>query len=229
MTTVITRLYAEKGAAQSAASKLQEKGLPRRAVQVISASGGGDLQARMVKAMVDQKAATIYGKKLKGDAALLVVRATYKPLGAAVITRETLAKTDTVDVGKINDDYWMPDGPQRDLSILEDHPRFFTRLPTSANQRGGLVTPQFGMKLLSKRKDRKSAISGGRFMSRMFWPTPLLKRNRKARSVMRNSKPMSTKFWPMPFLSPGQRRISVIPGGGPVFSKALGLPLITLR
>lgn len=233
MTTVITRLYADETKALAVAKRLRWEGFPRSAVQVVTTRTGedqGTLAARMERVLVPAEAAPVYAGRVAGGNALLIVRATYKPLGAARIAREALERTGAIDVGDVPDDVYVKDPPDHAPSIMKDHPRFFT-LPFEDDDdfRAGPVTPAFGFRLLSPPRERRSAISGGRYMSRFFWPMPLLTRNRRANSAISGGRQMSRAFWPMPLLSTRRRKMSVIRGGALPLSNLLGWRPISRR
>ncbi|MEO1293234.1 MAG: hypothetical protein AAFV62_10450 [Pseudomonadota bacterium] len=226
MTTIITRLLPSETAANALKMRLLEERVPKRAISVITAGSGestASLTTRLTDAMVHESAAAAYAPAMGSGAAVLVVRATYKPLGVALMTRRMLAGVETVATNAAPEDYFMPDKPDRELPILEEHPRFLTVPPRAGETRTGTISDRYGFKLLSDRKERTSAMSGGGFMSQKFLPVPLLS-SRKPRdgSVMSGGKHMSTMFWPMPLIKDMPRAMSTIPGGGPIFSSFMG-------
>lgn len=233
MTTVITRLFDNEENARSIAAKLRDKRLPRRAVEVIAADGGdaSAIAARLSRAMVHDEAVPVYAEHIAQGKAALVVRATYKPLGAARITRETLAGRESiVDVGEICDDYYVSDPPNHAPGILSDHPHMF--LSDMSRRRiaeGGPVMTGLFPKLIIRNRRATSAIRGGAHASRAFWPMPLLKRSRNARSAIRGGRYMSKAFWPAPLLSSSDRRLKVIPGDAMRISNAMSWPTVQTR
>lgn len=222
MATIITRLFEDETAAKAAAKRVVRGGIPERAITMISGGEAETLRARMTRAAVHESAVAPYVERVQAGHTLLVVRATYKPLGAARITRETLAKSETLDAGPVVNDHFIPDGPERATSILKSHPRFFT-MPLS-RYASGHVTAGLGFPLLSRKRRRTTASLTGARVSRMIWPMPLLSRKARAIKVKRGGGYMSRAFWPMPLLLTRPRDKSVIPGGGPVFSKTLDWP-----
>jgi hypothetical protein len=220
MATIITRVFQDEAAAQSAAKRVVFRGIPERAVKVITGGDPEELSARMAHADVHESAIPVYARHLGSDQALLVVRATYKPLGAARITREELAKRETLDVGEVVDDHFIPDGPERAKSVLKSHPRFFT-MPLGRYARGR-VTEGMGFKTIIRKSHRRSASMTGTKVSRAFWPMPLL--SSKERSIKVSHGHKSKLFWPMPLLWTGKRRKSVIHDAGPVFSRTVDWP-----
>ena len=130
MTQIITRLFADEKSAASVAGKLHEAGFPTYVPRIFKAPAehdAGAIAARLEKADSDPPAAAAaYAERLKGDAALLLVPATYKPLGAARIAREILSEAETVDVGDVPDDTFVPDRPDHAPSVLKSHPLMIT-------------------------------------------------------------------------------------------------------
>lgn len=224
MTTIITRLFPDEATAQSAVDRLVYRGMPRRDCKVIV--GGDKAPSMMARAQVHESAIGAYASHLSNGRAVVVVSATYKPLGAARLTREILAKYDVVDCGDIVEESNPPWTPERAPSVMKDHPLF---LSVPGLEAPSHISAMFGMPLLKQHKAKRSLMSGSRRMSRMFWPMPLISQKRNARSAMRGGRHMSRLFWPMPLISKGPRRKSVTPGGGLPFSRLFGARTISLR
>lgn len=229
MTTLITRLYDSKATAQKTADRLYWIGFPRDALTVVTGTDKAEIQARLTRAEVPDDAAPIYAKSVAGGTALLVIRAGYRPLCAAQIARDMTAKSATLDVGVTTTESKVKDRPEKAMSVLKNHPRFLTSAVEPGARRTSRLSNQLGMPLLTKRRERTSAISGGRHMSKLFWPMKLLSKDRNASSAIKGGRLVSRAFWPLPHLSQQPRRNSVIPGGGPVFSRTLGLETIVRR
>jgi len=217
MTTVITRIFEDEAAASKTAKYLRLKGLPDSAVKVIAGGDADDLSEALRKAQVHEDAVKPYADSIKKGHAALIVRATYVPLGAPRITRDILARRDTVDMGDVMEEHYFTDPPEKSKSILKHHPRFLT-----ARIRGG--GPVMGPKTVIRNRKATSAVGKERHVSRLFWPMPLLSTKERRIKVHRGGRYMSKSFWPMPLLSHKERRKSVVEGGGPVFSRALGWP-----
>ena len=233
MTTVITRLYADEEAARATARRLRWEGLPARALQVIR--GGGKaretIAAEMESAGVHETAVPSYSEKVAGGNALLVVRATYKPLGAAQITRDVTARTKMIAVRGVIDDYYFADPPDNAPSVLKDHPRFLSLDLEPGEYKGGPISAELGIPLLTRghRNRPLHVFRGGKHVSRAFWPMPLISRKPKANSAIHGGRYLSKLFWPMPLITRKERTRSVIRGGALPFSRALGMPTIIRR
>ncbi|MEY1554620.1 hypothetical protein AB3Y40_03210 [Yoonia sp. R2331] len=217
MTTIITRLMPDQATAESAVDRLLFKGVPKRACDVITA--GEDAAQRMERATVHPSAIDAYGKALAAGLAVVVVRTTYKPLGAAQLTRDILDGRGALDAGAVTDDYFAPSQPDKSPSILKDHPHILS-LPVPGPK--GPITPEFGVPLLKAHRSKRSVMAGGRRMSRAFWPMKLISTKTRKSSVISGGRYMSRAFWPQKLLSTKPRRKSVIPGGGFPFSRLFG-------
>ena len=224
MTTIITRVFPDIATARKAVSRLEFRGLPKRDREIITA--GEEAEAQMRRAKVHESAIGPYSQMLEAGNVLLVIHASYRPLGVARLAREVLAKHDTVDPGDAVQEHRIPWEPDHAPSILKDHPQFFS---VEGIMPAGRISEMFGIPMLRKRREKRSIISGGRRMSRAFWPMPLLKDRRSSNSAISGGRHMSRAFWPMPLVTSGQRRKSVNPGGGHPFSRTFGMKLISRR
>ena len=182
------------------------------------------LEREMERAQVHASAMGPYAKTLAAGNAVVAVRATYKPLGAARLTREIFEKADTIDMGDVVEEAQVAWTPEKAPSVLKDHPLFLS-LP--GIETPGRISTMFGMRLLKDHKTKRPLMDHDRRMSRMFWPMPLLSKRNRSSSVMHGGRYMSKMFWPMKLLSSGERRKSVIPGGGTPFSRRLGLRTVS--
>ncbi|WP_299282940.1 hypothetical protein [uncultured Tateyamaria sp.] len=227
MTNIISRVFEDEAAARYAAERIVFRGVPSRDVKVIAGSDAEATNAKMAQAEVDDGTMSAYASALEKGQAVLVVRATYKPLTAATVVRDLLSKMDTIDVGDVVEDYYRVDGPEVASSVLKEHPLFLTVRFDRTGYSGGPVTKGLGWRMLSQRRARTSAIRGGGFKSRVFWPMPLLSTKQRKKSVISGGRYMSKAFWPMALLSTKPRSNSVIKGGDLPLSRALGWPAVS--
>ncbi len=213
MTTVITRLFEDEAGAKKAVEKLQFRRIPARAAKIITASGDADaLKAAMTKAQVHGSAVDAYAEHVEAGKALLVVTVTHIPLTAATIARNVLAKRETIPVDGITDDYYMADGPQPASSILNGHPLILSLRLDESKHEGRPISEGLGLRLLKAHRTKRSAIHGGGFKSRMFWPMPLLSHKERKNRVYRGGRHMSKAFWPMRLITRSGRRNRTIEG-----------------
>lgn len=230
MTNIITRVFEDTEKARYVKERAVFMGVPSRDMSVISKSSADDdagLTENMQAAGVDDSALETYLKHIKKGHAVFAVRATYKPLMAATKMRELLAKHDPLDAGDVVEDRFVPDGPQKTPSILTEHPLFLTVPMHRTGYEGGPVTAGLGWPMLRARKPSEAVMKGGKFMSRAFWPMPLLSDKPRKKSVIEGGRHMSKSFWPMPLLSRKPRTNSVIRGGDLPLSRALGWPPVS--
>jgi hypothetical protein len=224
MTTVITRLYRDEASALGVRGRLSRAGFPRHALSLFSGEQGlsaGELQAKMERALVPSDAAKTYAARVADGASLVVVRATYKPLNAVRIANETFESSGALSSGLQTESFKVKTPPDHAPSILKDHPRFLTMAP-GAVQSVPLVSEQLGLPLLSHPKRRDSVIHGGK----LFFGDGIIRKKRSS-SVLPEGSFMSRYFWPMPLISRRERGLSVIRGGGHPFSRMLGWPTLS--
>lgn len=226
MATLFSRLYDQVGAARTLADSLIWDGVPRRDVRIVSRRADEtvtELVARLQKMHVHESAATAYGPPLMEGAVVLVVRATYRPLGAPKLVRATLAKSSVRRFPDAIEEHRVKEPPQiRDsLSILPAHPKLFS-LGMEDAARAGPVTADLGFRMLTDGPRKTSVIEGGRRMV----PLPLLRRRRARPSVLAGGTHISRRFWPMPLVTRKERTSSVIRGPGTVFSRSLGMSTV---
>jgi hypothetical protein len=220
MTTVISRLYADPQSARGIMERLYRQGFPRHAMSAIH-PGDGDLRARIERALVPADAAETYANRVREGATLVVVRADYRPLNAVRLANETFETSGAIRSGLGEESFRVQTPPDHAPSILKDHPRFFT-MPPSDDHIGGPLSDQFGFRLLSSNRRRDSVLPDGK----RFFGDGII-RNRKANSAFHGGGFMSKYFWPMPLITRKRRSNSVIRGGGHPFSRLLGWPTIS--
>ena len=196
MTTVVSRLYADRKTADAVVEALLAEGHLAENIDVIDAPEGA--AERMRAARVSREAAARYAEKLGDGKALVVTRVPFIPFGAAANAIETVDRFDSVNAGVANQNEYIREQPSERFfkkKVLEGNPlmlttrlegphrRFLTKSPAESGASIGLISEKFGLRLLSDRKTRNSAIRGGAFMSTRFLPFPLLSRGDRKKSV----------------------------------------------
>lgn len=219
MITVIARLYGDEASARGVVGRLYRQGFPRNAITLVSKSDG-DVEGRIARALVPEDAAGKLAAKVEDGNSIVIVRATYKPLNAVRIANETFETSGAVPSGLETESFRVKAPRDHAPSILKDHPRFLT---LDGSVRGGpTVSERVGLRLLSRHKRRDSVISGGR----LFFGDGVL-RGRQAKASLKTGKFMSKAFWPMPLLSKKKDGLSVLPGGGHPLSRLMGWPTVS--
>jgi hypothetical protein len=108
--------------------------------------------------------------------ALVVVRAPFAPMGAARNAMKVVDRTGSIKVGLATENEYIREQPDivRAGSILEGHPLVMSN-PHRNPPHGHIL----GANPISAPRTRRSAIAGGRHMSRMFWPMRLVSASAK--------------------------------------------------
>lgn len=173
MTTIVTRLYADAKTANQAATALKLQNHPDDNIDVIEQGTGA--KAAMIEARVPEDSADAYSKKMTKGNALVVCRAPVVPFGAARNAMHTLDEFESIDAGVENENVYLKEGPEGDMFLDMKVDRTHRHWATwGKERRRGLVSDAFGLRTLSPYKTRNSAMSGTHFMSRAFWPMPLI-------------------------------------------------------
>ena len=197
MTTIITRLYADATAARGVVSALIAQGIDQDLIDVIGSEGAGAAEDRLRAASVNPRTAAAYAAVTTGGKTTVVVRAPFAPMGTARNAMRIMDRTASIDVGVPDSEYirTSPSIVSRD-SVMLDHP-FFMSNPLRPMSHGHV----FGIKLLSAHKERRSAISGGRLVSKAFWPMKHISARKERNSAMRRTWFFSKFLLDMPLIT----------------------------
>ncbi len=192
MTTIITRLYADVATARGVANALMAQGHGQDTIDVIARDGAGDMAGRMRAARVSPTAAAAYAGAMSGGQALVVVRAPFAPMGAARNAMKIVNRTPSVKVGLADEDVYVREDPRivRSGLVMTDHPLFMTN-PHRSLPHGHIL----GSNPILAPRTRRSAIAGGKHMSRLFWPMRLVSaRAKQGTSAIRGGWLFSSMF-----------------------------------
>ena len=187
MTTIISRLYADKATADSVVSQLLDAGHDSDTIAVVTA--GQDPTAVGVSAAN----AAAYAPHLKGDAALVVVCAPFNPIGTAHSAIRIVNRTRSLDAGAPKPDHYVRHRPdtRRFLSVMTDHPRFFSQdMGESRGRERGPVSEAFGFRTVSDSPTKTSAVG----KSRLIAPGPQATGSRVSTSASRDGRTISSMF-----------------------------------
>lgn len=177
MTTIVSRLYADAKTAEQAATALKLQNHPEKNIDVIGYGEGS--KAAMIDARVPEASADAYVEKMTKGNALVVCRAPVTPFGAALNAMDTLDEFDSIDAGVENQNVYLTEGPEGDMFLYDKVDRSHRLWATAETERRhGLVSDVFGIRTLSPHKTRNSVLSGTHYMSRYFWPMPLIIRRK---------------------------------------------------
>ena len=127
MTKIITRYFDSVEKARRVRSELVQ--MQRFSPRIMDLYENADgLAATLTSAHVDAETARAYQDRMSKGGAVLLVRAGYRPLGVAKITREVSAEMGAADMGGLIEEILIPDRPEPYAnSLLLDHPHLLTR------------------------------------------------------------------------------------------------------
>ncbi len=197
MTTIITRLYSDQSGASAAMAALVKSGQDEDTIRIITGSTAGGAAAAMKAARVSTGSAAAYAKAMTGEQALLVMQVGFNPIGAARNAVKVLDRHPAMNVGLEDEDVYLREYPTVEASrnLLANNPLVMSN-PFRRLSHGHIL----GNNPIIQSKPRTSAMRGGGFMSRYFWPMKLVSSPKQGTSAMR---------------------------GGFLFSSMFGLPLLT--
>lgn len=196
MTQLITRYFESESKAFTVKRTLQFSGFPRNDLLIFTDAGG--LTEALVDEHVDPKTAAAYEKKLGAGGAVLVIKATYKPLGAARLAREMTAEQGAVDMGDLVEEVYVPFKASTEVrSILSDHPLFLTR--TKDHSSTGNYMADWPIPLISRRKPTDE-FAFPRHARMANFPIPLISR-RKPRDRFAFPRHARMASFPIPLIS----------------------------
>lgn len=191
MTTIITRLYSDTSAAAAAKASLLSYGLDEDIIHIITADVGGGAAAAMKSARVTAESAKAYHAAMTGGQALLVVEAPFNPVGTARAANKVLRKHPALNVGLENEDVYLREYPDARYanSVMKGNPLLVSN-PFSRPSHGHIL----GSNPIIHSKPRTSAMRGGGYMSKMFWPMKLVSAPKQGTSAIRGGKLFSSMF-----------------------------------
>ncbi len=121
MTQVITRYF--DSAAQAHEAKYELVNINRFSHRILDVYENADgLVATLVAEHVSEPTARAYQNRMANGGVVMLVRAGYKPLRVAQITRDVTAKFGAADLGPLDEEFYVRDKPKLGISILDDHP-----------------------------------------------------------------------------------------------------------
>ena len=167
MTQLITRYFESEDKALAVKRSLQFQKFPGTDLMVLTDAKG--LVGKLVAEKVEEATAKAYETKLKKGGAVLVARATYKPLGAAKLTRrETIG---AVDMGDLVEEVYIKDRPGETVKIFNDHPHMLTRRLDSTRRSNYMA--DWPIPLINRRKPDDNFLFP-RHQRMASWPIGLL-------------------------------------------------------
>jgi hypothetical protein len=181
MTTIITRLYPDLATAQGVVAALKAAEHDDRTIDIIAKDGEGSATQRMLAARVPAASADAYAPGVAKGAALVVVRAPFAPIGTARHAIRVVNRTASIDVGLADEDVYVREQPRLEVSgKVMQGTVFYMSNPHRSLGHGHIL----GSNPILPAKERTSAIRGGAYMSKMFWPMKLVSTGRQASSAI---------------------------------------------
>lgn len=156
MTQVITRYF--DGADQARAAKdelIQFYRLSHRILDIYDSADG--LVEKLMAQDVSEPTARAYQDRMANGGVVMLVRAGYKPLRVAQITRDVTAQRGAADLGALREEVYVKDPPQLGISILKDHPHIFKAPGMSG--RTNFYMADWPIPLLSRRKPGANSLT----------------------------------------------------------------------
>ncbi len=223
MTKIITRYFDNADRARSVARELvQRQRFSPRILDVFDTADG--LSGSLTKAHVDAATAAAYEQRMAGGGAVILVRAGYKPLNVAKITREVTAAMGAADMGDLVEEVFVRDEVKAASSVLTDHPLILTKRRYRDSSTYHMA--DWPIPLISRRKPPTGSIFP-RHARMANFPIPLISR-RKPFTGSIFSRHARMANWPIPLIS--RRK----PFTGSIFSRHarmanFPIPLISRR
>ena len=172
MTQIITRFFEDAAQAREARSELINfMRLSPRIIEMHDQADG--LVDTLVERNVKKATAEAYKKQMAKGGVVMLVRAGFKPLRVAQLTRDVTAKFGASDLGSLTEEVYVKDPVQPPSSVLRSHPLFMSapRDPDSTNY----YMANWPIPLLSRRKPSSPSLFP--IHSRMAaFPIPLISR-----------------------------------------------------
>jgi hypothetical protein len=226
MTTVVTRLYETVEIAEGVAETLRAEGFPGHTLDVIAAADADTMEA----ARVERRTAERYAAAMGKDFALLVCRAPFTPFGAALRAQQVANAVPSIDAGVANEILYIrevADLTRHGTSVYGHHPLMMTRDDyVGSGWSGWRLSDVFGFTTVSRRNARPDNLSEGP-KSTFFWPGKMLSTKARTSSVFSGGRHMSRGWWPMPLVRTGTK--SSIMKDHPHISPRFGFPIRTAR
>ncbi len=187
MTTIITRLYADKATADTVAAALVRGGLKADTITVI---GHADAHA-MKAARVPSDSAAKYAAAMTGEPALLVVEAGFNPVGAARKAAKIVGRTASLNCGVYDEDAYIAESvdPAYATSVIKGGALMMTNEHASLPH--GFILSK---NPISRNRPKSAVMRGGAYMSKSFWPMKLVSTPATKRSAISGGMLMSSMF-----------------------------------
>ena len=223
MTKVITRYFDTAAQARAVRDELlYRKWFPQNIIRLFDQAGG--LAGALEEADVDAATAAEYERRVAAGGAVLMVRAGYKPLGVAQITRDETAKMGAIELSGMIEEVEVKDPIYSPGSVLTDHPLVLTRRKDPSSTTFHMA--DWPIPLISRREPFRESLFP-RHARMANFPIPLISRRKPFTGSIFSRHARMANF-PLPLLS--QRK----PFTGSIFPRHarmanFPIPLISRR
>ncbi|SHH79385.1 PucR family transcriptional regulator [Marivita hallyeonensis] len=174
MTTIITRYFENADHARSVEHDLiYDHQVSPRIISIYDNADG--LADRLIAANVLPDTAQAYQDRMTKGGAILLVRAGYKPLGVAKITRRVADEGGAADMGSLDESVFFKDERKRSLSVLTEHPYMLSRMRSSKSKTYHMA--DWPIPLISRRKPA-DAFAFPRHARMANFPIPLISKRK---------------------------------------------------
>ena len=198
MTKIITRYFNSVATARKVQAELVEcRRFSPHIIDLYQAQKG--VVKMLTKAHVARATAQAYRARLAKGGAVILVRAGYRPLCVARITREVTAALGAVNMGRLVEEVEIRDAPDPYANrVLTHHPLMLTRrrLPDSTH----FHMANWPIPLISRRVPANLSLITPPDARMANWPIPLLSR-RKPWDRFAFPRHARMANWPIPLLS----------------------------
>ncbi|MDU8945560.1 PucR family transcriptional regulator [Ovoidimarina sediminis] len=156
MTVVITRYFDSAAQARSVKHELVHwRRFSLKILDLFESPRG--LAAALQADHVEPETIRAYEERLANGGAVLLVRAGYKPLGVAQITRDVAAEMGAADMGDLVEEVYVKDEVRTaTLSLLEDHPLLLSR--PRDHKKTAYYMADWPIALISRRKPLQGSV-----------------------------------------------------------------------
>lgn len=233
MTTIVSRLYPSAETAERVRDTLRRDGFPDALMSLIAEADAKAIAEAGVDPDAARRYAAVMDDGEGSGQTLFVCRAPFSPLGAARRAMEAADSEASVEAGVANENRYVRetvDLSRHRSSVYRYHPLMMTRDDyVGSGWSGWTVSGLLGWTMAVRRRETPNTIfRSGTNRPQRFKPRPIVTKPRKS-SVISGGRYMSRWFWPMPLVRSGRKRSLSIMTGHPRISERFGWEPISTR
>ena len=223
MTKLITRFFDDASQARAVRQELlNRQRFPPGIISFYDKADG--LAATLTAAKIQAATAQAYEERMAKGGAVILVRAGYKPLSVAQITRDITASMGAASMAGLIQEVYVKDTTSPLLSVMSDHPLLLSRRKSPDDT--SVHMADWPIPLISRRKPFSGSVFP-RHARMAAWPFPLTNRHKPFKEMLFEPHARMAN-WPIPLLSDRKPYTgSMIPKHGRMAN--FPLPLISRR